>query len=49
MADIVTKNVGETHLNYIVKYIMVRLENLENTCKRVVTGDRIVCVTRCYI
>ena len=36
--DIVTKNVREDELNPISGYAMVRLENLQNTCKRGVTG-----------
>ena len=36
--EIVTKNVREDKLNTISEYAMVRLENLQNACKRGVTG-----------
>ena len=31
LTDIATKNLGENYLNPIMKYIMVRLDNLERT------------------
>ena len=34
LAEIATKNIGETDLNPRMKYIMVRLDNLKNTCTR---------------
>ena len=38
LEDIVTKIVREDELNPISGYSMVRLENLQNTCKIGVTG-----------
>ena len=49
LEEIATKNVGETDLNPIIKYIMLILDNLENTCTIGVTGDRRFCGTRCSI
>ena len=43
LADIATKNVGDNYLNNILKYIMVRLDQLiYNTCTIGVTGYRVV-------
>ena len=49
LADITTMNVGETNFNPGIKYIMLRLDNKDNTCTREVTGDRRVFGTRCFI
>ena len=49
LEEIATKNAGENYLNPRMKYIMVSLENSENTCTRLFTGDRKDCVTMCSI
>ena len=49
LAEIASKNVGETDLNPRMKYIMVRLEKLENNCTRGVTWFKRFCGTKCSI
>ena len=49
LAEIATKNVGETGFNPRMKYIVVRLDNWDKTCTIGVTEDIRVCGTRCSI
>ena len=49
LPDMANENVGENGLNPRMKYIMLIIDNRENTCKRGVTGERRACETRCFI
>ena len=49
LENIATKNVVETDFNPGMKYIMISLDNLENTCTRGVIGYRIVFGKSCYV